>query len=69
MSERSESDSSDEHDLNKDLLVAAVSGDEDRVTEVFHQGADVLTKNEGGDTGLHLKAEKGYLCEHCQTFP
>ncbi|KAM3087077.1 hypothetical protein ACMFMG_001187 [Clarireedia jacksonii] len=47
----------DEDEINKSLLEASASGNTKRIREYIHQGADVLTRNETGQTPIHIAAE------------
>ena len=43
-----------------ELLTASSSGDGETVNRLLQEGVSVLSKDEGGDTGLHLSCEKGH---------
>ena len=47
-------------DRNKKLVEAADSGDNERVTRLLQEGADITSRNSDRDTGLHLSTRGGY---------
>ena len=46
--------------LNRDLLAASTAGDVASVTSLLQQGANVLSEDDNGNTGLHESARHGH---------
>ena len=53
------SPSAEEPDITTEMLRAARSEDNEKVTRLLQQGADPLARNNYDDTGLHISAKKG----------
>ena len=54
-------------DRNKKLVEAADSGDNESVTRLLQEGAEITSRDSDGDTGLHLSARNGHM-DVLQTF-
>ena len=46
--------------LQNELLTASTNGEGKTVTRLLQQGVSVLSKNKGGDSGLHIGAQHGH---------
>ena len=58
--ENEESDMDEHFDINKDMLIAASEGNLKLVKSLIKAGADINSRNEDNDTGLHISARQGH---------